>query len=303
MSIAAAVVQVGLADQADEESYLEGLRTCFPSWGDAAYFSWCFKRTAAGLLPDVLQLVVADGRPVAGTSLIYRRLALHGTTEIGAAILSGAWTLPAFRGAGAFTRLIEAARMRAAGRGIVLVVSFVTAGNSSRRRMEAAGSVLSSSWYCRSDRVSGVRDDALREVTMEAALGLHHQPVDEGATRFVYSQEEWRSQFLTRPTDVRIVQRPDAWTAVIERVAGFDRLLTLFADRGGRLGAIDALTARARESGRQLFVFCCRAEEAAALRDRGFVVTDGFITSMPAEPGAAVWTEPLVWSVENGDRM
>ena len=288
----------GFSGRSDEERYLAALNTCFGGWGDRRRFDWCFTRDGARRRPDILQLESPRG-PIAGSAVTYRTVRVECGVEVVAGIMTGSWTLPDARGAGAFTRLIAASREAVAAAGGTLLLAFVTAANPSRRRLDAAGAGMVPTWYCRSAGTAGQRDDGLRAV---AAAGIAQRPIAPTAVGacFCYTGDDWQGQFVGRPDDVRLVQRPGRWTALVELAPGFARLLTLDAAPGDRPAAIDALTAHARHEGRELFAFTMHADECALLRERGFVVGDGFLAVDVIGQAVGV---PRHWHVEHGDRM
>ena len=317
-----AVLRCGFSDARDERAYLEALNACFGHWGGRAMFDWCFARPGAGRAPEVLSLWL-DGRVVAGSAISYRRVGLRGGTELTAGIMTGAWTLPEARGAGAFTRLIRASRAQVSGHGTPLLLAFVTATNASCRRLRSEGAELLPTFYCRTDRATRPIDSGVSERPLDA---LDHREFqrDRGATRFLYTADEWLAQFVHRPGDIRAFERPGVWQAIVERTDAFDRVHALTASATAWADAVDALTARALAHGRNLFVFTTRTIEADALRRRGFAVTDGFLTALAAD--AALLSDALgvprrsaepyrlfgdprspwflgQWALQNGDRM
>ena len=318
----AAVLRCGFSNPAEEESYLEALNLCFGHWGGREMFEWCFTRPGAGRAPDVLSLWL-DGRVIAGSAISYRRVMVGGGPELAAGIMTGAWTLPEARGAGAFTRLIHASREQAARRGGALLLAFVTATNASCRRLRREGAELLPTYYCRSDRLPARIEPTLREESL-SSLDLSEFQRGRNETRFVYTAAEWLGQFIDRPGDLRAVAGQQGWKAIVECTAGFDRVHALAASPEQWTDAIDALTARALSDGRNLFAFTTSVTEAKSLRERGFAITDGFLTVMAAD--AARLSDALgvppdcaephglladrqspwflgPWTLQNGDRM
>lgn len=333
-----------VADPDAEVRYLAALNVCFPGWGDRAMFDWCFAREGSWPRADLMTLH-ADGHVIAGTANTYRRVRLANGQGLTVAIMTGSWTLPEARGRGAFTRLIDESRDRAAARGAGLLLAYVACGNASASRLRAAGAALVPTWYCRSavDVPSPLESPAPRAAAHPIAEGADRQqwpdnlfapgaPAD--LTQFLYTDREWRAQFLDRPAAPVRVRDAGAhrWAALVDRASLFDRVLAVAPahDDGACLDAISALTARARAAGRRLFTFTTTASRAASLRERGFDLIDGWLTALVADeaalrqargpdPGAPAssWP-PLVsgaltdrtspwylgdWFVQNGDRM
>lgn len=242
------------AADVDRDAYLDGLNCCFPGWGGIDRFDWCFSRPLAGRAPDLLLL--SDGStPVAGSAITYRMLELPDGTQVRAGIMTGSWTLPAARGCGAFSRFIEESRAISP-----VLLAFVTQDNPSRRRLEAAGAAAIPTFYCR------------------RATSL--PPARENAVRFVYSDEEWQSQFVARPAPAERLNGA-GWSAVIEQAADTDRILHVAGDREA---AFRELVKRDRD----LFWF-----------------TTGAPASLDATPGYLMvfGCSEDVWEIQNGDRM
>ncbi len=317
-----AVLRHGFSGPQDEQIYLDALNVCFPEWGDRAMFDWCFSRQVAGRAPDVMRLWV-DGRAVAGTAISYRRVALRGGAEVTAGIMTGSWTLPEARGAGAFTRLIGASREQAACRGGALLLAFVTAANPSCRRLRSEGADLVPTFYCRSEHSVPLPLLDIHEHPRERRVDTVFQ-ADRPETRFLYSGDEWTAQFVNRPGDVCVLEGPGLWMAVVERTSRFDRVHALAAAPAHWTTAIDALAARAATGGRHLFVFTTSASEAAALRRRNYAIVDGFLAEFvtsasrlehafggprPNGDPQGLLADPQSpwflggWALQNGDRM
>lgn len=253
------------ADDVDRNAYLRGLNECFPGWGGDERFDWCFSRTMAGRLPDLF--VIRDGDAlVAGSALTYRTLELTDGSRVRAAIMTGSWTLPAARGRGAFTRLATASLETAHEREASMMLGFVTAVNASRRALVTLGAGEIPTYYC---RLKGTPTAPLPEVA---------QP----SIRFVYSEDEWESQFVARPGGTERLTG-DGWSALIERAGTTDRILHLDGRR-------DAAIAQLASRGRELFLF-------ATARPAGLDVTEGFLMFFGSREPAAPW------NVQNGDRM
>jgi Acetyltransferase (GNAT) domain len=316
-----AVLRHGLSDPHDEEQYLEALNLCFPDWGGRAMFDWCFSRPGAGRVPDILRLLV-DGRAVAGNAVSYRRVAIRGGAEVTAGIVSGSWTLPEARGAGAFKRLIAASREQIASRGGALLLGFVRAENASCRGLLSAGADLTPTFYCRSEDAVAPASADIREPAREWSVDAFQG--DRGETRFLYSAEEWAAQFVNRPGTVSVLEGPGRWIAVVERTDTFDRVHALAAAPAEWAGGIEALTARAAAAGRRLFLFTTSPAEADVLRRKRFAIVDGFLGVLAADAAAlehafgvpcpksdlrAPFSDPRSpwhlgrWALQSGDRM
>jgi len=313
-------IVVGLADPSERAAYLAGLNACFPGWGDASMFAWCFDRIVAGRTPDLLHVEDGDAM-VAGSAITYRHVAIGGAAPVPVGIMTGSWTLPTLRGRGVFSRFIDASCDLSAKRGCAHLVAFVTRTNPSSRRLAAAGATLLPTYYCRCARRGSRAEGETRDVDVDA-LTPEQFVRSTRATRFAYTLADWRGQFLDRVHPVRAVRHSSGWTAVIERTAQQDRLLALSVDDAAWTSAVDVLARQAASAERDLFLFTADGARAAALRDRGDAVSDGALAILdtrlartaargrddshgasdapPLEGAPCAWT-PL--DVQAGDRM
>jgi hypothetical protein len=264
---------------ADAGEFLRGANAAFGAWGGEAMFDWAFRRRMSGRAADLLYLD-DGGVTLAGSAVTWRTVAFEdGSTRLGA-IMTGSWTLPESRGRGAFTRMVDATNELASEQG-ALVLGFGRMENASGRRLEAGGAALHPAFYCRSVEAGG----------LEEPLDLFEpEPELFGSTsgaRFVYTEAEWRSQFLQRPgARVECVGRRGEWAAVVETAGEFDRVHAV-----SDVAQIPLLAARAHARGRRLFWYTTRAPEAESVE-----WTAGFLS---------VWGDlrPRDWDFQNGDRM
>jgi hypothetical protein len=296
-----------------ERQYLESLNVCFPGWGGREMFDWCFSRESAGSRPDLMMLHDDAGRPLAGTANTYRRVGLPNGQTMVVGIMTGSWTLPEARGRGAFTRLIEESRELAAARQAGLLLAFCTRTNGSAGRLQAAGSALIPSWYCRSSperRTAAAVANGGARAYVESRTGDASAAGSDGsgdgmdtyrsdyrdiadAVRLIYTADEWRDQFERRPNAVmRVLGESRRWSALVDRTPAFDRVLSLTVAKSstpeadGRddawADAIVALDARAAAAGRHVFCYTTQSEQASALRERGFEIIDGYMSVLAA---------------------
>lgn len=280
-----------LAGGEAERHYLESLNVCFPGWGGRDMFDWCFTRESAGLRPDLMTLHDEAGRAVAGTANTYRRVRLPNGETLVAGIMTGSWTLPEARGRGLFTRLIGEMIEMAAAREAALLLGFYARTNPSAGRLAAAGFGLSPSWHIRSpERPLTAADVTCIEEQDEGASAIaDHQDVAD-TVRLVYTAGEWRDQFVRRPNPVTRVRGADRWSALVERTASFDRVLSLTCSPASTpegddsiwADAVGVLDARAVAAGRRVFVYTTNERHAAAARDRGFEIVDGWVSALVA---------------------
>ena len=276
------------------EDYLRALNLCFPGWGGAAKFDWCFRRAAGGPAADLL-VAQEEGRIVAGSALTYRRASARGVGPELVACMTGSWTLPEARGRGLFSAMIDASRACAEARGCSLLLAFTTDSNPSCRALRAAGATGQESWYVRS---TGSRSRSTVEpVTHEQAeAAFSERAFKDGLRRFCYGHAEWQGQALLRPDPVQAFRVGDA-VALIESHHGFNRLLDVSTTDADRFAAAAEALA---EAFHPLAAYTSCSATAQSLARRGFEAAPGWIHQISLHRESQVWAP---WWFSNADRM
>ena len=294
----------------EDGRYLDALASCFGGWGGEREFDFYFRRPFDGAVAD--RFVISDeGEWIAGSAVSWRSLADGEERPRRIGIMTGSWTLPPARGRGCFQTIIEHSRRLCVARGADWLLAFVTQDNASRRRLEAAGSLMIPSLYLWSPEGAAAPAEPGPElVEVEADAGVaedlwrRHAALGAGASRFRYrSAQIWADQFLRRPLPTVLLEAEGLGTLVIERHPVFDRLLSAIPRAPGHRIALErAAWSRALRSGRRFFAFTGDPAHAAALREAcALDGNDGFITLLPAASAAP--TEAGAWRVESGDRV
>jgi hypothetical protein len=253
------------AADADPHEFLAGANAAFGEWGNEATFAWVFRGDA-----ELLFLDDDDGGVVAASGITYRTI----MTGQAAAIMTGSWTLPSARGEGAFSRMMETTLEIAGGRD-ALVLGFGRIENRSSRRFKAMRAGMLLTYYCRS---ISAPERAVELETLDPDPSLF-------PSSFVYTPEEWHTQFIARPqAHVECLGRRGGWAALVERSTEFDRVHALSHPH-----VLPLLAARAHAAGRRLFWY---TTERPAIDCEW---TEGFLATLPAAS--------LPWRFQNGDRM
>jgi hypothetical protein len=290
-----------------EATYLESLNVCFPGWGSADTFRWAFGRRVGGPATDLMMLR-DSGELIAGSAVSYRQLVLPTGRRALVGIMTGSWTLPAARGKGAFTRIIEASVELTRGHGGALLLAFVTETNASFRRLEAAGSTLFPTRYVSSPaglvlrRAHGFTErqpapSDFERFESERPAGAH----------FAYaSAEMWAGQFLERAQRPTLVETSEG-AALVETHGDFDRVQALAArEADRRAGVLAGCLSRAAARGKRLFLFESQPSRAERwVSELGLEAAKGLLTALPAGEPTAVTPSPDLapWSLDSGDRM
>lgn len=280
--------------------YLDALNTSFGHWGDERTFEWAFNRQVSGPKSD-LMILRDGGELMAGSAVSYRSILTPGGTRSLVGIMTGSWTLPAARGRGAFTRIIEESVALTREHGGALLLAFVTETNASYRRLEAAGSRLFPTRYISSALAPATAEPFdIQEIPLNGARAWFETFRDARptGTHFTYADaDEWLGQLALRPGKTSLLEAPGVGAALVESAGDFDRLQALC---GNREQLVERFLARARSIGRRLFLFQSNGQSAP----NGMTAAPGFLTALVADPsGAALLPTIHDWSLDSGDRM
>lgn len=283
-----------------EPRYLEALNLCFPGWGGAEMFDWCFRRRAGGPEADLF-VAEEDGRLIAGTATTYRRARRPGRGEETIGCMTASWTLRAARGRGLFPQMIEESRSQARRRGCPLLIAFAGAGKASRPGLLAAGAATIEGAFVTSPPPPQAADPPERTSIEDALAAFAARAVDDGVARLVYAADEWRRQMIDRPSPVECRRLANGRVAVIERSGAGDRLLDV--SLGGDepfVGAAMEAAAISASAGRRLSAYTLEPEAIYALAARGWERTRAWLYLMSTDGGRV---DRDRWWFANGDRM
>jgi GNAT superfamily N-acetyltransferase len=279
---------------AHRAGYIDGLKRAFNGWGDDALFKWCFERDS-GAGPATFLTGWVDGELVAGSAVVWRQLDLEGAREkIG--IMSGSWTLPAARGKGFFSQMIETSLQICREEGATRLLAFVTEDNASRRRLEAAGSQMIPSNYCKT-MVTGAGPMPTQTDADPGEVYARYVASRSSHGHFAYpEQAQWAQSMLYRRQPVQVFDAAGV-PVIVEVREEYSMVLCVAADAPARRRA--ALTA----------IRCMASEEKPVLTyamDRGelddaWQVLPGFITALPVD--GTVPAIGIGLRIENGDRI
>lgn len=289
------------------EVYLESLNECFPGWGSDEAFTWAFDRKPFAAPVADLMTLSEQHELLAGSAVSYRRIRLADERSAVAGIMTGSWTLPAARGRGCFTRIIQESLRLAGNHGAELLLAFVTEENASARQLLRAGaSTVSTRYLILPVEAGQVLKDKLNGKTAvpSEAHFLAWAHAREGSIHFSYDFKTWREQFLERPFPTRLVATPEGTFAVLEEHEEVWRIQALHAP-GTEAEMMCSLGAQAALEGKRLFAFTMDLGFAASLEEFGFIAKPGLLTIHRVQ-GDRNESDPLsgaTWTLESGDRM
>jgi GNAT superfamily N-acetyltransferase len=279
-------------------------------WCRATY-EWYITRPFQGVESDTL--AVTDGRRALSViTLSYRQVCNDPNFPIDVGVIGSTVTLPSERGRGHYGRLLEAVRERAARKGYVAIIGFVTRDNVSAKGLSRRGAIAIPSFYLVSPSgrrpVSRPARDRLASCAPErltAALA-HRECQHTQGMRFLYSRSgDWRRQFIDRPGAVRALRPTHDSLALVETVHDTDRLQWLACPRGKVTGAIARLAAASAAAKRQLFLYTLDPLLAAAARRIGLRMRPGYLMLWPTGHRTEAWNRlaNASWTVQSGDRL
>lgn len=123
-----------------ESVILENLNICFPNWGTEIHYRHFFKKTVTDIAPDIIVFRNESNEIIAGSAVSYRKIRWTNGNVYDIGIMTGSWTLPAARGMGCFSQMIQTSKEICQNRKVDYLTAFVTEDNASYRRLKEAGS-------------------------------------------------------------------------------------------------------------------------------------------------------------------
>lgn len=310
----------------DRASRIAFLDQAFPGHWNRATFDWYIARSFHGIASDTF--VASEGqRVLAEMTMCYRQIGTDSSSPIDIGVLSSAATLPSERGKGHYGRLLEAAREQALMKGYAALLGFVTRDNSSAKGLAHRGAKAVPSFYIVSvpGRVSRGNETAAAAAAAAAAAGplprlpsrsrraladfarlAQRESARVEGTRFLYARaDDWRRQFIERPSPVRVLRLAHDSLALVETVGGTDRLQWLAAPREKATACIARLARASAAAGRQFFLYTLDPLLAAAARRLGLAIRPGYLMLWPTGHGTHAWRSiaSASWSVQSGDRL
>ena len=295
----------------DPARHIGLLNQGFPGQWCRPTYEWYITRPFRGVESDTF--AVTDGRRALSViTLSYRQVCNDANFPVDVGVIGSTVTLPSERGRGHYGRLLEAVRERAAGKGYVAIIGFVTRDNVSVKGLSHRGAIAIPSFYI-------VSASGQRPVNRPAANGLAHCAPEHLAAafartesshspgmRFLYaSSGDWRRQFIDRPGTVCALRLAHDSLALIESVHGTDRLQWLACPREKITAAIARLATATAAAKRQFFLYTLDPLIAAAARRIGLRMRPGYLMLWPTGCRAEGWKRlaNASWNVQSGDRL
>ena len=286
------------------EAYLRSLNQCFPGWGDENKYAWYFEPRADAPPPDLL-VVWKGAQLAAGTGLTYRTLRGPDDDTRLAAILTGSWTDPAFRGQGLFTRLVEESRDHARTLGYDHLLAFVRNENPSMKGLLRAGARLIPAFYLRGGSQGAGKDGPLLSAALPpksfATAWSRFRKRGANSFRFAYNDaSSFGAQFFARHSETVELSDDRGGLAIVQNEGLQTHLLFVDAgdeDPAAAVSLLNALQGYALHQGRTLMLFTTEENWRAAGSSAGLAETPGSLAVLTDRP----WIDGT-WTVSGGDR-
>jgi len=328
------VITIHQNPQNVDDEYLRCLNVCYGWWGNSQQFYWYFRRKTAYPDPDLIVMQI-DGQMAAGSAVSYRKVALPNGNQITVGLVTGAWTLPQFRGRGCFVRLIEESVKITEQRGGALLLGFVREENPSSRQMARLGSALFPSAYLTSTLRPHAIDDALKfkrvtnsnHLTVTIFRKLNDKSADH--SRFFYPNEcDFSAQFIHRPSPTELLSDNCGNIGIVEKREKADILQLAIIDNEEQSHIVRSIAGflnHARNEGRQLLLYSTSPLVIEIGARIGFEVRTGYLTVLIADEHkltASLELSSLLkkndsyllaqpenpcflgpWNLQNGDRL
>lgn len=294
-------------------------------------FDWAFSRQMCGQPPSDYILLSEGGETLAGSGVSYRQVLLPNDVAISVGIMTGSWTLPAARGRGFFSRLIlESVKIAASRRGALLLACVTTDNPSCHALLRSGAAAFTTSYLIRQPDAGEVetRAEAPAEVAdISDTLINQWRQQYVGFARFGYqTPDDWRSQFLHRPSRPRVLTRNSDEFVMIDEDADTDRIVAYLGSQGRfPSGLFGVVLSRAVSRGKKVFAFCADPDLSEHCLASGFTERPGFITvhvanwhllasalgvkNLQQGNSNALVTDPQSpwfiggWRLQSGDRM
>lgn len=290
-----------------KDQYLGHLNTCFPGWGNGTKYDWVFSRKAGIKLADLILVRNENEEDIAGSAVSYRRLRFN-QNEIDIGIMTGSWTLPAARGQGCFSKIINVSKELAVQNHAPFLTAFVTETNASSRRLREAGSIMINTHHLFSpDKIFNSEKVAVEvEITGKARASLYEQFTSRkrGFVRFEYNFEEFTGQFINRVNTPALLNTGGAY-ALLEETHNAMMLLFIAHDLSGDLGdSLSALANWAKEKrSKKLLLFSTNPALTEACLQLGFEAIPGYFTMLGEDPSFPPESYRDRFDIQAGDKM
>jgi GNAT superfamily N-acetyltransferase len=298
----------------DRAGHIAMLDRAFPGHWSRPTYDWYIARSFHDVESETL--AVSDGgRILSVMTVCYRQVGPDPGCPIDVCVLSSAATIPAEQRKGHYGRLLEAARERARMKGYAALLGFVTRDNVSGRGLAERGARAIPSFYVVSASGAGprsrspVRGAAPQAPPRPASHWIGHLQRESCRTagiRFLYTRgDDWRRQFLERPSPVRLLRLAHDSLALIETVCGTDRLQWLAAPREKIAASIACLARASAAAGRRFFLYTLDPVIAACARRAGLGIRPGYLMLWPTGHAPDAWRAIATgsWTVQSGDRL
>lgn len=271
------------------DKYLQQLNLCFPGWGGNVEFEWVFKRTFESRDPDFFYIQNEHGEVFAGSGISYRVISSPNGSKNVIGIMTGSWTLPAARGRGYFSKIIEVSRKRCAENGVPLLTAFVMETNSSYKGLKNAGSHIIKSFTCLSSKVikSDVRGSLIKSLDLNdfSIKSLYVNLINSRIIGFNYSYQDFIKQFIKRPKSTSLLAIGKN-TFLVEESDSVLKILLHTFNESTFLKDVNLLASWSLKFlNKQLMSYTTSQYEMLFFKRLGYNILPGYFTILPCMTG------------------
>lgn len=277
---------------------LAGLNLCFPAWGDANQFEWCYNRPGDPCPADLL-VAETNGTIIAGLAVVYRRIGRDSEPQELVGVLSGAWTHPDTRGLGLLGQLLDHAAGIARGRGATLAIAFITGERESVGQVQRrSAAMIESMLFASNGSDNRLSLEGVKELPhADAAIAFVRRSDRNGLVSIRYDPQSWRNQMVNRTVNCRVVQLGDDAIVVFAQQDDSSMILDALSLKSDTI--VDPEAVRAAFSG-QVTTYVSDPKAFARFDSTKWVGTMARIFFIPLTASRYLGGE---WLVSSGDRI
>lgn len=310
-----------------KEELYNSLNYSYKGWGSRQHFDWFFFSNIGGMKPDIL-VGWEDGMIVTGTGIFYRDVELWNGNKMIVAILGSGFTIPGYRGKGNITDLIKKSIQIVGERDVGLLTSYVILSNPSYRTMVANNAeffptnyfVIHKGFASVTNKYSNLHK--INNIEKDILIHMIGSDISK-RTHFSYSLDQFKYQFLSRPSNIELFSYKNGEGYVIlEKKDDQNRILLMqLKDNESFKECITELISLSKFEGKGLFHFTTLPEEIEICRKIGFKEISGvlptFISNEEIFKSAfdyngrfkgSLYNKDNIcfigdWDIKNGDRV
>jgi hypothetical protein len=300
-----------------KDIYIECLNKCFENWGGFDNYNWTFTRECGSDKADIIVLK-KNGDILAGSAITYRMANINNElVKVG--IMTASWTLPEARGQGCFAGIVEESLKLTSDNNTALLLSFGTGTNASFRGLKRAGAEFVPLYYMESECKEEIQNCNKVLVTLSkkdiAIKEIYNSFIErqKGFSHFVYSYEQWYSQYISRPSNIIVLSISSTGYAIMQEFSDFFRIIFLIVeDRKDYKTTLSSLMNMSHSLGKKLQYFTMDTSVKSICDKLGFNTILSFMGALTSKAKIDEISldsieyskfQIVPWYLQSGDRM